>query len=275
MNRPNRPNRPRQALHEPPAVRTRIVPGTEPVAYPELWTAPPKGSVLVLAPHQDDETFGCGGAILLHRAQSDSVAVQFVTNGDKGDPDGHYPKEGYVALREREAREAAAVLGVTDVAFMGLPDGHGAARPDLQAGLERSVADLVAARRPSTVYYPWIGEAHPDHFALARAVESVASRTEGILFLGYELWSACVPTAILDVSSVVPKKLEAARVYASQLRYTDYVPIGIGLMTYRSLYLQHRGGKHGEAFVRFVPAALPMPPPSRRSFLSSLFGGRD
>lgn len=255
-------------------VRTRVVPGAEPVAYPETWKAPPRGRVLVLAPHQDDETFGCGGAILLHRAQGDPVSVHFVTNGDKGDPNGHYAGEDYVALRRREARDACRILGVEDLSFMGLPDGHGAARRDLDLPLEHSVRELVAARAPATVYYPWIGEAHPDHFALARAVESAARGAAGVAFLGYELWSACVPTAILDVSSVVERKLEAARAYASQLRYTDYVPIGLGLMTYRSLYLRHQGGRYGEAYVRLAPDAAASP--ARRSVfssLSALFGG--
>lgn len=256
-------------------VRTRVVAGTEPVAYPELWQAPPRGRALVLAPHQDDETFGCGGAILLHRAQGDPVSVHFVTDGGLGDPNGHYAAHDYVALRQREAREACRLLGVEDVTFMGLPDGHGAGRRDLDAPLERAVRDLVAARAPATVYYPWVGEAHPDHFALARAVLAVARGAAGAVFLGYELWSACVPTAILDVSSVVERKLEAARVYASQLRYTDYVPIGLGLMTYRSLYLQHRGGRYGEAYVRFAPGEDEgAAPPPRPSLLKALFGGR-
>jgi len=261
-------------------VGTRVVAGTEPVPYPELWSAPPRGSVLVLAPHQDDETFGCGGAILLHRAQGDAVAVAFTTKGDKGDPNGLFAGVDYVALREREAREACRRLGVADVEFLGFPDGHGAERKDLEPRLRDAVRGVVAARRPATVYYPWVGEAHPDHFALARAVESIAVEepfaSSGAAFLGYELWSACVPTAVLDVSSVVEKKLEAARVYESQLRYTDYVPIGIGLMTYRSLYLQHRGGKAGEAYVRFrhEPGPRRDGGTGRRSLLAALFGGR-
>jgi len=251
-------------------VRTRVVPGRLPVAYPELWSAPPRGPVLVLAPHQDDETFGCGGAILLHRAQGDPVSVHFVTKGDRGDPNGHYSGEDYVALRETEARKACRILGVEEVEFYGLPDGFFEARENLVLPLSKRIREAVEAARPGTVYYPWIGEAHPDHFAVASAVERVAAGLSGVAFLGYELWSACLPSAVLDVSAVFARKVEAARVYASQLRYTDYVPVGIGLMTYRSLYLKNRGATHGEAFVQFEPPARA----PRRSFLARMLGGR-
>ena len=40
--------------------------------------------VLVLAPHPDDESIGCGGAILLHRRACDSVHVAFLTSCEKG-----------------------------------------------------------------------------------------------------------------------------------------------------------------------------------------------
>ena len=57
--------------------------------FPTLLAAPPRGSVLVLAPHADDESLGCGGAIVLHHRQGDRVKVVFATDGAAGDPLGH------------------------------------------------------------------------------------------------------------------------------------------------------------------------------------------
>src|SRR5688572_24119642 len=90
---------------------------------PETWTAPPLGSVLVLAPHPDDETCGAGGALILHRRQGDSVRVVFLTDGVNGDPrQRHGTKAQFAALRRGEAAGAAARLGGLEVEFLGLPD---------------------------------------------------------------------------------------------------------------------------------------------------------
>jgi LmbE family N-acetylglucosaminyl deacetylase len=73
--------------------------------------------VLVLAPHPDDETFGCGGSMILHRDAGDPVKVVFLTNGAMGDISNQSDKETYVALRKKEAEKACANLGVMDLEF--------------------------------------------------------------------------------------------------------------------------------------------------------------
>ena len=76
--------------------------------------------VLALAPHPDDESLGCGGALALHRAAGDPVKVVFVTDGARGDERGEDPRDAYVALRRREAAEACAALGVDDAIHQAL-----------------------------------------------------------------------------------------------------------------------------------------------------------
>jgi LmbE family N-acetylglucosaminyl deacetylase len=67
---------------------------------------PPSGSVLVLAPHPDDESLGCGGAIVLHCRQGDRVKIVFATDGGAGDPQGYFANYDYRELRRDEARKA-------------------------------------------------------------------------------------------------------------------------------------------------------------------------
>ena len=59
--------------------------------------------VLVLAPHPDDETFGCGGSLALHAEAGDPVKVVFLTNGAAGEASGKTDKGQYVKLRQNEA----------------------------------------------------------------------------------------------------------------------------------------------------------------------------
>lgn len=220
---------------------------------PRTVPRPPAGRVLVVAPHPDDETFGLGGTLRLHVEQGDPVTVVFLTDGGFGDPDGHYAGRDYVALRREEARAAAAVLGLHEALFYGYPDRY----PTItDAALEALAARLlgdVHRRRPDVLYFPWPGECHPDHRAAAVAVLKMLPRlAPSVRAVGYEVWSAMVPDWIVDVTPAVGAKLRAARCYESQLRYTPYLAVTEGLMTYRSLHF-HRGPeeapRYGEAFL--------------------------
>ena len=107
------------------------------------------------------------------------------------------------------------------------------------------------------VYFPWPGECHPDHHAAAVAMLRAAAQVHDVRrWIGYEVWSAMVPDYVIDVTEVRPTKIAAAECYVSQLRYTPYVPVTDGLMTYRSLPLRRRTGeppRYAEAFVECRP----------------------
>src|SRR5690349_15743306 len=84
----------------------------------------PIGSrVMVIAPHPDDETFGCGGAIALHRQLGHPVDIVFLTNGERGIA-GKKPDE-VSSIRKAEAIRATQIIGVEAAAlhFLQLPDG--------------------------------------------------------------------------------------------------------------------------------------------------------
>src|SRR5262245_36429047 len=77
--------------------------------------------VLVLSPHPDDESLGCGGTIRKHVVEGDRVHVIFITSGERG---GHgRSKEETKMVREQEARDAAKVLGIAKVDFWRVPNG--------------------------------------------------------------------------------------------------------------------------------------------------------
>ena len=123
---------------------------------PPIVIAPPNGRVLVIAPHPDDESCGVGGTLALHRKQGDPVTVVFLTDGDSGDPDGHYgDKIG--ERRRREAQHAAVVLGGLETRFLGLPDGHEVRDDDLRM-VAQMLDDIADSLKPDLVYVPWAGE---------------------------------------------------------------------------------------------------------------------
>src|SRR5258708_20804530 len=77
-------------------------------------------NVLVIAPHPDDESIGCGGTICLHTDRGDYVAAVFLTSGEFALSD--LPREKAWVIREGEAQESADILGITSVTFLRRPD---------------------------------------------------------------------------------------------------------------------------------------------------------
>ena len=210
---------------------------------PALLTAPPRGSVLVLAPHPDDECLGCGGALILHRRQGDRVKVLFATDGAAGDALDYYAGRDYRELRREEARRAAAVLGVDELVFWDYSDGKLAEARDLP---ERLVA-LLEADRPDIIYRPSRLEVHPDHWALGVGVEEALRRYRPAPDdFRYEIWATVQPSHVLDISPVWAQKKKAIEQYESQLRYNDYLHMVAGLNAYRTI---HRpSARYVEAF---------------------------
>ena len=214
-----------------------------PPAWPAVLMAPPKGSVLVLAPHPDDECLGCGGAIALHRRQGDRVKIVFATDGAAGAALGLYAALDYRELRREEARRAAAVLGVHELVFWDYSD-SGLAEAE---GLAERLEALLHADRPDIMYRPSTLEIHPDHWALAVGIETALRHYRpAILDFHYEIWATVQPTHALDITSVWEVKRKAVEQHESQLRYNDYLHMIAGLNAYRTIYVP--SARYVEAF---------------------------
>jgi LmbE family N-acetylglucosaminyl deacetylase len=198
---------------------------------------------LVLVPHADDESLGCGGVIALHHRQGDRVKVVIVTDGGAGDPLGYYAGLDYRELRRGEARRAASILGIDELAFWDYPDGRLAETLDLAERLEA----LFESDRPDIVYRPSTLEIHQDHWALGVAVESALQHYQpAVRDFCYEIWATVRPSHVVDITSVWEVKRKAVEQYESQLRYNDYLYMVAGLNAYRTIHLP--SARYMEAF---------------------------
>ena len=211
--------------------------------HPTVLSVSPAGRVLVLVPHADDESLGCGGVIALHHRQGDRVKVVIVTDGAAGDPKGYYVGCDYPALRREESRRAGAILGVSDLEHWDYPDGKLTPIPEL---VER-IGALLAIERPDILYRPSINEIHPDHWALGVAVESALQHYQpAVRDFCYEIWATVRPSHVIDITSVWEVKRKAVEQYESQLRYNDYLYMVAGLNAYRTIHLP--SARYVEAF---------------------------
>ena len=183
-------------------------------------------SVIVFAPHPDDEVLGVGATIARLATEGRRITVVIVTRGRVED----FGVDQVVRVND-EARAAHEVLGVSETLFLDFP----AARLDQvpHAELNASFTELVAHRLPTTVYLPFRGDLHLDHrlvFDSAMVAMRPAGEVKVNEILAYETlsetnWNAArgisapfVPDCFVDVENYLGVKLEAMKLYASQLR---------------------------------------------------------
>lgn len=146
------------------------------------------GSALVLAPHPDDETLGCGALIARRRSAGSTVRVVIAADGSSSHPASLIDPAALVALRREESLEACRCLGVgrTHVQHLGVPDGQVAERV---AELTESLAQLIDRERPLDVFVTSAEDWHPDHQALNRAARAaVAHARHPTRLFEYPVW---------------------------------------------------------------------------------------
>ncbi len=150
-------------------------------------------SCLVLAPHPDDETLGCGGVVMHKLAAWSQVEVMIATDGAAShldDPTRQTSRQALIEMRERETVQACRTLGLEpgNVSFLRFPDGALAQHADT---LRERLADEIASRRPDEIYVCALQDGHRDHVALAQAVRDLAGagRLNGAIHWEYPVWS--------------------------------------------------------------------------------------
>jgi LmbE family N-acetylglucosaminyl deacetylase len=206
------------------------------------WRPLGGGNVLVVAPHPDDETLGCGCTLLQHRRAGDQVRVLQVTDGRASRAGGLGPAE-MAALRQVEARQAMASLGV-DLVWLGLPEGAWQ-EDDLLVPLWSLLTDT----RPSVVYAPSPIDYHPEHVRVARVLAQVVSSMVRVFELGVPL-GPHLTNLIADTTAVEPVRRAALAAYRTQTLGTHNLR---RLRRYAGAYWQ--GGGLVEPFCELSPEA--------------------
>ena len=164
---------------------------------------------LILAPHADDESLGCGGLITACCERGQQPVVAILTDGAASHPGyRQYPPERLRQLRAQEARQAVATLGLSseNLVFFNYPD---TALPSGQAVSEQ-VAMLARDRACTVMLAPWLHDPHCDHEAAALLAREAARRARCRL-LSYPVWGWLLPPdQPLPVKRVAGYKLPIA-----------------------------------------------------------------
>ena len=183
------------------------------------------GPILVVAPHADDETLGCGGLIALKRARGETVDVVFVS-----DSAGAPPVPGLGARRRVEALAALAALGVTgeQIHFLDAPDGQLNRLPVAESSrVVEALRSLIGQTQATEIFVPFLGGGSSEHDATVALVRT-ANFNHGQLW-EYPVWAWWDPRRLtgqldhpeqnyhLPLAGARQRKLVALACHASQV----------------------------------------------------------
>ena len=109
--------------------------------------------ILAIAAHRDDIEQTCGGTLLKAAQRGQRTGILDLTRGEMG-------TRGTAEDREREADDAAKILGVGWRRALDIPDG----RVENTWENRLKVAGVIRETRPSVVILPYWKGRHPDHY---------------------------------------------------------------------------------------------------------------
>ncbi|MCC5947456.1 MAG: PIG-L family deacetylase [Nitriliruptoraceae bacterium] len=211
-----------------------------------LGTLPRARHVLLLAPHPDDESIGCGGTVARWTAARTRVSFLLVSDGEASIGP-VLPTRTIATRRRREAGIAAARLGLPAPIALGLPDGHLA---DHVPDIARAIRRIATEDRPDLVLTPWALERHADHRAVTRAVAAALPDHEHVW--GYEAHTPIPqPSHVIDVTATLAAKHAALRAHVTAAQAFD-LQAAIDLARWRSLAT--RGGTGAAEAFLVLPA---------------------
>lgn len=220
--------------------------------------------VLFISVHPDDETFGCGGTILSHKAAHDQIYWLNISGGDETHPFGFSPE--MLKARDNQIDKVNSLYGFHDFVNLSLPTQM---LDTLEVRIMVNNIDQVFNKwKPNIVYFPNRSDVHSDHRVAFSAIYSCTKNFRKPYIkkmLMYETLSetefapalienAFVPNLWVDVTDFFDMKLQIAQVYDTELMPDPY-PRSIhalrGLGAYRGSRI---GVRYAEAFVSIFEA---------------------
>lgn len=173
--------------------------------------------ILAIAAHRDDIELTCGGALIKMRELGYTTGIVDLTQGEKG-------TRGSAMEREREALEAAKVLGVSVRENLNLPDAKLQLTMEAKMALAQKIRDL----KPRVAILPYWDARHPDHYMASHIgyeacfiaglskmeLQGQAHRPYKIVYS--TMYRNVEPTFIIDITAQFDKRLEAILRYKSQ-----------------------------------------------------------
>ena len=210
-------------------------------------------SILVLAPHQDDEVIGAGGTLLIAKKAGVKLHILFITDGrSKGPVSYGETPEAVIEIRNREAAMVGSHLGA-QIHHLGINN----SRPlPSVADLDR-LSDIIKNLEPQVLLVPWLLDT-PKHRLVNHLLWLAQQRhpLPNCEVWGYQVHNTLLPNGYVDITDVAEEKRKLLEYYVSQnenvMRY-DHLAMGMAAWNCRFLpdYKGDSAARYVEVFSAF------------------------
>lgn len=190
-----------------------------------------KRAMIVVA-HPDDAEFGFGGALAKIAKEGMQLAYVLCTNGDKGTGDPDMTSEQLAVIRQQEQRDASAIIGTTDVTFLGYGDGELESSREVIGKIVREIRRF----KPDIIFcqeaYNRSRHTHRDHRMAGQSAfdasypyardhlhfpEHMAEGLETHKVIEIYTGMTDDPDVVIDTSDVIDIKVKATLAHRSQI----------------------------------------------------------
>lgn len=217
-----------------------------------------KNKVLVVAVHADDETLGCGGTLLKHKAQGDEIYWLLLTGPTKNHPSGFTDER--IQHRAELVQRVKEAYGFDGLEYVELPTQllH---TLDLRAIIKK-ISEVFKRIQPNIIYTMFANDVHSDHRVAFDAVYSCTksfrypfiekiymmetlSETEFALSVPAKTF---LPNVYVDISDYVDRKLEIMQLYPKEVMVEPYPRSLSSIRAQARLRGSRAGVMYAEAF---------------------------
>lgn len=207
----------------------------------------PVESILIIAPHPDDEAIGMGGTLGIHLDGQSQVTVLYMTDGRHGGSQHGLSTIDMIDVRRKEAESIGKKYHINQI-FWNAEDTCLTNDDDTISEMIKVLKNI----RPKIIYLPSFFDYHYDHFAANRILAEALKRTSAspITIIGYEVWDNIpYPNYVVDISAHFEKKKEILSHYTTQLEGADYIKLcKYRNMLHYALYINSKTEGYAEAF---------------------------
>ena len=211
-------------------------------------------NTLVVAPHPDDETLGCGGTLFRRKSEGASLIWVIVTSVSESLNWSEQEQQN----RDNEIKRVSKSYGFKDVYELGLPSAELDTIPKHE--IINSFSKIVSKSSPNEIFLPFYGDSHSDHSIIAECMNSALkwSNNSPLSIYSYETLSETemgngikgnfVPNVYIDISKYLSKKIKTMSIYENQLGQHPFPRSSLSIESLAYLRGSTIGVKAAEAF---------------------------
>jgi len=214
-----------------------------------------KNKILIISPHPDDETLGCGGTILKHKDKGDEINWLIVTKMFEK----HGWKKKEIFLRKKEIKNVSKQYKFKKVFELNLP----ASRLD-EINISKIIkkfVDIIKLSRPNTIYLPFSSDVHTDHQITYKAAKSCLKwfrhpyiknalmyETVSETNFNFSTKNFFNPNRFIDITNQFEKKIKIMQLYKSEIKNHPFPRSKESIKAISLLRGSQSGYKFAEAF---------------------------